>query len=203
MKHLFSWVFICSVAFSGTLQIKDDDVELSINTIDKKFKNGDIFDFIDGSNICFKNGKGRVIVNNKFQLTKINKECFQTEVKDNNSFKKIINGFKNSLLVAFSNSNENVVDGVSSKSIKTTNNQKILNIDSTVNNIVIYSESSGPLPITLIVESIDGNIKNKIYNNEDSNSIFIIKTENLHNNDVIKVVNGFGTLIQKFTIQGI
>jgi len=200
MKITIIVLTLSSALYSANLVVKDSNVTVSINETIKEFKAKDSYDFEDGSIICFKNGKGRVIVNESKQLSITSKGCIETRVKEKSSFSNLLSNFKNSFIVSFSNSNESIVNGVSSKGLKNEDGSLVLNVKENQKNLVIYSESSGPLPITLNVKNENGKIIYTILNEEDENTLFVIEKEMAKDGYSIEIVNAFGFSIKKFKV---
>lgn len=200
MKVIFSLLFISALLFGGNIIVKDGDVNLSINGIDNNLQKDSNIDFLDGSTICYKSGNGRVVVNSNIQLASDSKDCIQTKIKDDDTFKKLLANLKNSFLVSFSNTSETIIDGVSSKGTIVNNKKTDLNISLSKEYLLIQSESSGPLPITLTILDKSNKIVNTIVNENESKSIFILSTNELKNKYIIKINDGFGSTIKQYLI---
>lgn len=200
MKLIFGILISSTLLFSGDLIVKDSDTIISINGDQYTLKENEKKSFLDGSTICYIDGAGRVIVNNSIQLTKKKDSCIQTKSNDTNAFKNLLETFKDSLLVSFSNTEEKVLDGVSSKDIDLKNDEKTINLSSSKNYLIIKSDSSGPLPITLEIKDKKGYLIKKIINENDINTAFIIKTDELEDNNIILITNGFGMKVKELKI---
>jgi len=190
-----------SFLLAGTLIVKDSDVTVSINAKNEILKEGTSKEFLDGSTICYVSGSGRIIVNSSIQLTSKIDQCIQTKISSNNNFKTLLASLKNSLIVSFTNTNEISVDGVSSKGSNDDKSVSIINIDSTIDFLVIESKSSGPLPITLYVLDDNNRAIKKIINKENCDTYFILNISNLKNNYKISIKNGFGIEVKNIVLK--
>jgi hypothetical protein len=105
---------------------------------------------------------------------------------------KLVSNLVDSAKVALITGDLKVKNGVSTKSIDTTDvvtgYYPITNKD---RKIIIYNENYGPLPVTLALYDTEKNIK-KMYVNEDSvSTFFILSTKDLKNKYSIVVTNAF------------
>ncbi len=198
------FIFIVLISFyflhAGTLSVKEDFVKVCINgdlyTINKNEEKN----FIDGSTICYEDGQGRLIINNSIQLIKNEVNCIQTEIKDENLFKDLVVNLKDNLLVSFSNTKEKVLDGVSSKDINFNNNVENIKINKKQKYIIVRSESSGPLPIKLIIKNKEDKIIKSFINKKGLNTNFILNVNELEKGNSIYIYNGFNMIIKNIII---
>lgn len=192
MKKLLLLASLGVSIFASELIVKKADVKISINGDEKELIKDSEISINPGSTICFLDGDGKVIIDRKKQLTKKSKKCYSTPIPEGFDINKLVSNLVDSAKVALITGDLKVKNGVSTKSINTT--EVVTGYYSITKNdrkIIIYNENYGPLPVTLTVYDAEKNIK-RIYVNEDSvSSFFILSTKNLENKYSIVVTNAF------------
>jgi hypothetical protein len=178
--------------FASELIVKKADVKISINGEEKELIKDSEISIDPGSTICFLDGDGKVIIDRKKQLTKKSRKCYSTPIPEGFDMSKLVSNLVDSAKVALITGDLKVKNGVSTKSIDTTDvvtgYYPITNKD---RKIIIYNENYGPLPVTLALYDTEKNIK-KMYVNEDSvSTFFILSTKDLKNKYSIVVTNAF------------
>lgn len=199
MKYVFLILAFCSIVFAGNILVKDSQSSISINGILYDLEKDTTKEFVDGSTICYEDGNGRVIINDSIQLSNI-EECIQTTIKDDSVINNLLEGLKDSILISFSDTNEKIVDGVSSKDVNFENQIETISIEDEQQYIVVQSESSGPLPITLEIKNDKGTTIKKLINNENTQTAFILNTNYMGSNYELTLSNGFGINIKNIRI---
>lgn len=192
MKKLLVLFSLGVSLFASELMVKKADVKISINGDIKELLKDETLKLTPGSSICFLEGKGKVVIGKRKQLSKKSKKCYTTSIPEGFKMDEFIQGLKDTAKVALITGEMKVKDGVSTRSINMTEtisgNHTITNTDK---KIVIYNENYGPLPVTLTVYDTEKNIL-KSYVNEDSIvTFFMISSENLKNNYSLVVTNAF------------
>jgi hypothetical protein len=195
MKYLIIYVLSMQMLFAFTATVKKDKVTLKINENIKEYKVADVINLNPGDIICFKKGKGRVVLegdNYKKQLSKRTKLCKQLPVSQNEKV-NYGNIAKNTILNVFAKSNEKEIDGISRKgALNCSVNTKTILIDKNNKYIQIQSNNWGPLPIKLSISDKNGTIIDESYNEEDINTSFLIPSDIIPNGGCnIKISNAF------------
>lgn len=125
---LFLILFICAASlFSNEIRVKKNDIVITIDNVKYNLKKGDLKKVSLGSIICFKEGKGRLIINNKKQLSKRTEPCYQIPIGNKEKIlDKYIDKTKNYISIAYIDSNEKIKRGVNTRGFKPYQKEKDL-----------------------------------------------------------------------------
>jgi len=184
------------LATANSLTVKDADVNATINSESKVLKKGVTLELKEGSNICFKSGKGRMVINNIRQLSaKSEISCILLEVKKGFEFTKWVKNKTKTIGMLFVESNEEVKSGVSKGVDDSNSSQRNYIIPTDKKEMLIYSDSFGPLPVTLSVKDTNGEVVQSFVNEESDKSMFRVGVESVDANYTLEVTNAFGNVL--------
>ena len=79
MRILGTILLTSTVLFANSLVVKKSDVTVLLNNVEKSLSKGNTLVLDYGTSICFKSGKGRVVINKRIQLKKTGK-CYLVPV---------------------------------------------------------------------------------------------------------------------------
>ncbi|WP_419770298.1 MAG: hypothetical protein ACNI3C_00450 [Candidatus Marinarcus sp.] len=201
MKKLLAFSIIGISLMASELVVKKSDVKISVNGEIKSLSKDASLNLEDGSSVCFLEGEGKVIINKHKQLTKKSKKCYSTPLPEGFKIEDFVEGLTNSAKVALITGELKVKNGVSTKSIQTsqtvTGNYEIT---SEQKEIIVYNELYGPLPVTLKIIDKDKNIVQEFINEENTVTLFRIPTNILKENYNILITNAFDEELLNQTI---
>ncbi len=182
---LLSFTFL----FANYLTVKGGDVTLLINGQEFTVPEDRNLTVKSGTMICFVKGAGTVIIHDKIKLSSKNHECYQIPLDDDTDIKTLLSSIKDEAVI----SAEQEESPSSSRGIKIHKVIKgIISLPPSKKEVVIYSASYRPLPITLSIKKPDGTVTKEIVNKESDKTLFRIPASYLHNDSKIEVTNAFG-----------
>ena len=190
-------VAISTAIWGFNAEVKKSDVSLEINGNIKSFKAGDKFSLKSGDIVCFKEGKGRVVIvgdgGYKKQLNRHVKSCKIMPGVNKNSGSGV--NLSNLVSVVTQKAQEQSVSGVSRKGGKITKITKPIIVDKNKKYIAITS-NEWAVPATIKLIDKDGKIVMQDKSDEDANSVeFIIPTKICKKASRVIVLDGFDTKV--------
>ena len=189
MKIILFLMLSVTFLFASHLTVKDGDATVLINGQEFKVPEDHNLTVKPGTMICFVNGSGTVIIDDKIKLNRKNPECYQIPLSSETDVKMFLSSIEDEAVI----STEQVEAPASSRGIETLRVSKgIISLPPSKKEVVIYSESYGPLPVTLSIKKADGTVLKKIVNEESTKTLFRIPTSYLNNGSKIEVTNAFG-----------
>ena len=190
-----------SVLFADNLVVKEGDVTLLINGQRINLEKNQSLTLNAGIMICFVEGSGTVLINDKKKLDSNHPDCYQIPVKDDFDIEKFVTSEKNKAVIStgrekyISDPNRGVIEQ-GTDTVNTYNSgvpvAETLSLSTKDKEFIIYNDSYGPLPITLNIKKPDGTLVKEIVNEDNSKTFFRIPTVYLENNAQIEVTNVFG-----------
>jgi len=183
-------------AMENSLTVRDANVTISINNEEKQLQKDENLTLDEGSIICFKEGKGRVIINRSEQLNaESNGSCVTLALSEDFNLTKWLKNQK--LFAFFSDSIELTTDGVSNRgdTEKEELTQEIYELSSEKKEMVIYSESFGPLPVILTIKDSKDKVIQTFINKESIRTFFRVPVELVDVNYTIQITNRFNRLL--------
>lgn len=201
MKKILGLLTLGVSLFSSQLVVENAGVKISINGDIKELSKDDSLELSPATSICFLEGEGKIIIDKRKQLTNKSKKCYTTAVPKDFKIEDFVEGLTNSAKVALITGELKVKNGVSTKSIQTsqtvTGNYEIT---SEQKEIIVYNELYGPLPVTLKIFDKDKNIVQEFINEENIVTLFRIPTNILEENYNILITNAFDEELLNQTI---
>ncbi len=189
MKIILFLVLSYNFLFASHLTVKDGDATVLINGQEFKVPEDHNITVKPGTMICFVNGSGTVIIDDKIKLNNKNPDCYQIPLDSDTDVKMLLSSIKDEAVI----STEQEEAPASSRGIEALKVTKgIISLPPSKKEVVIYSESYGPLPVTLSIIKADGTVLREIVNEESAKTLFRIPTSYLDNNSRIEVLNAFG-----------
>lgn len=202
MKLIVNILMLGTLAFNSELIVKKDSVVISVNGKNIELNINDKLELPHGSSVCFLDGDGRVVINNKKQLTKNSKQCYTVPVPEGFKIEQYISNLADKAKVALITGELSVKDGVSTRStLISTTAQGKYKIQPNQQEVVIFSDSYGPLPVTLNIINNHNKIIHTYKNEDSSSSLFVIPVELVENNYKIQVTNFFDDLLLDYEIE--
>lgn len=175
--------------FANYLTVKGGDVTVLINGQEFNIPKDHNLTVKSGTMICFVKGEGTVIIDKKIKLSSKDPKCYQIPLDSDADINTLLSSIGDEALI----STEQEKAPASSRGIETTKVSKgIISLPPSKKEVVIYSESYGPLPVTLSIKRSDGTVIKEIVNEESSKTLFRIPTSYLNNDAKIEVTNAFG-----------
>ncbi len=191
MKIKIMLFLILSVTFllASHLTVKDGDVTLLMNGQEFTVPEDQNLTVKPGTMICFVNGSGTVIINDKIKLSSKNPECYQAPLDDDTDIKTLLSSIEDEAIISV----EQEEAPGSSRGIEALKVIKgIISLPPSKKEVVIYGESYGPLPVTLSIKKPDGTVIKEVVNEESDKTLFRIPAKYLENDSKIEVTNAFG-----------
>ena len=178
-----------TILFANHLTVKGGDVTLLINGQKFTVPEDRNLTVKPGTMICFVKGTGTVIIDDKMKLSGKNPECYQIPLDNDTDIKTLLSSIEDEAVISV----EQEEAPSSSRGIKTFKVIKgIISLPPSKKEVVIYSESYGPLPVTLSIKKPDGTVIKEIVNEKSDKTLFRIPASYLHNDSNIEVTNAFG-----------
>jgi hypothetical protein len=190
MRIIVNILFAASILSANSLTVKDGDVIASINNVEKSLKNGNELAIDYGSTVCFKSGKGRLLIDEDIQLKKPNK-CYLIPVPEGFDIKNYFAKAKETITIAMIDSSENVKHGVSTKGTNDLDDGKDIVLRNNSEDLVIYSKEFGPHPITINLKDEKGNILMSVENEETDVTFFKVANSSIKSGYKVEVLDGF------------
>jgi len=82
MRSLFLLVGLIGVTFASTIEIKRGNVTVSINNVKIFLEKGEKTTLYPDEILCFQEGKGKVVIDGKIQLSaRSKKRCYSSSAK--------------------------------------------------------------------------------------------------------------------------
>jgi esterase/lipase superfamily enzyme len=194
-KILMTGLILLSInaVFATNLMVKNGDVTLLINSYRIQLEKDQNITLAAGAMVCFVEGNGKVIINNKKELDSKTPGCYQIPIKNDFNIKKFLSTAENRIVVSSKNENNNGANtNRGSTTLSSSETREVIFISSSDKEVVIYDETYGPLPITLSIKKPDGTIMKKIINEDNPKTFFRIPTAYLEDDSGIEVSNAFG-----------
>lgn len=189
MRIILFVILSVSFLFANNLTVKGGDATVLINGQEFKIPKDHNLTVQPGTMICFIKGAGTVIIDKKVKLNSKNPECYQFPIDNKTDAKKLLSSIGDEAVIT----TEPKKAPASSRGLESLTTEKgIISLPPSKKEVVIYSESYGPLPVTLNVKNPDGTVIKAIVNKENDQTLFRIPTSYLSNNTKIEVTNAFG-----------
>lgn len=195
IKYIVSLSLIGSVICAGELEVKKSDVVISLNGVEKVMKKSERLVLGDGILVCFKSGDGRVIINNRRQLTKKSKKCYQTPLSKGFDIASYIEKAKSKITLATIGDKEKVIHGVSTKAIANLDDGHDIIIENPSDDLVFYSEKFGPHPITMYLKDEKGKELLSFENEDNEITFFQLTSSSIKSGYSIEILNGFDEIL--------
>jgi len=200
MKKLV-WCLMClSIVVNANvnkLVVKDANVTITINSEEKNLTKDTNVSLEEGSVICFKEGRGRIIINGVKQLSiDSNGSCETLAVSEEFNLTKWLNEKTKGVVALFSDSKEEKGYGVGARTAKNlTIKHGTYNLADGKKEMVIYSENFGPPPVTLIIKDANKKVVQTFEKEESLKTFFRVPTDLLDVNYTVQVTNGFNDVL--------
>jgi len=200
MKKLV-WCLMClSIVVNANvnkLVVKDANVTITINSEEKNLTKDTNVSLEEGSVICFKEGRGRIIINGVKQLSiDSNGSCETLAVSEEFNLTKWLNEKTKGVVALFSDSKEEKGHGVGVRTAKNlTIKHGTYNLADGKKEMVIYSENFGPPPVTLIIKDANKKVVQTFEKEESLKTFFRVPTDLLDVNYTVQVTNGFNDVL--------
>jgi len=195
MKSLILLLIMVEFIVANSLVIKDANVSITINKNDYILQKGDKVELEYNSTICFKDGDGRVIINEQLQLSLKSKEkCSHINTKKSFNFKSWLKKNIKVIALLFTNSKEQTKVAVTRKGGKPETANGTMVLKASDKYLVIANKTWSPLPITLKIFNNKGLEVYTDINNKDDKTLFIISHEFLKDGYRVVVFDCFGDL---------
>ena len=191
-------------AYSNSLIVKDDSVKIKVDNKDYSLEKDETLTLEDGATVCFEEGKGRIIINEEKQLNaKSENACLSLAIKEDFTLSKWLKEQVKSVAVLFSDSKEKVESGISRAETSAGKvKQQNYKIPDKEEEVVIYSESFGPLPITLTLLGDNDEVIQIITNEDSVKTLFRLPTDKIKKDYKLKVTNAFDeTLLDVLVVE--
>lgn len=189
MKILGSLFVASTLMFANGLVVKNGDVLITLNNVEKSLKDNENLALDFGSTVCFKSGEGRVLINDKIQLKKPNK-CYLIPVPENSNKDSIL---KDTIATKI-DSTEKVKSGVSTRGIINFDDGKDIILKGN-DDLVVYSDKFGPLPITVNLKDEKGNILMSVENEESDITFFKVAGNTIKTGYKIEILSGMEEIL--------
>ena len=193
-KLIIFFLFVC-ISFANELEIKKAEVTLSINAEEYTFKKGHKLKLEVASNICYINGKGRILINKKVQLFSKTKKCHQLEIPKGFDIGKYLKKNKERFVLAFIESKEKVRNGVATKGSKGFDDKEDILIRKDQKELLLYSKEFGPHPIVVNIKNTQNKIIASFVNEENDITFFKVNASLLKTDYKLEILNGFDEII--------
>jgi hypothetical protein len=190
MRILGTIILTSSILFASNLVVKKADVVVLLNNVEKSLSKGNELALDYGTSICFKNGNGRVVINNRIQLKKPGK-CYLIPVPKGFDIKDYMAKAKEMVSVAMIDSSESVRHGVSTKGTNDLDDGKDIILKKGDKELVIYSEEFGPHPVIVNLKDENGNILISLENEENDITFFKVASSSIETGYRVEILNGF------------
>jgi len=190
MRILGTILLTSSILFANSLVVKKADVTVLLNNVEKSLSKGYELALDYGTSVCFKNGKGRVVINKRIQLKKPGK-CYLVPVPKGFDIKDYVTKAKEIVSVAMIDSSESVRHGVSTKGTNDLDDGKDIVLKKDDKDLIVYSEEFGPHPIFVNLKDAKGNILMSVENEENDITFFKVDSSSVKTGYRIEVLNGF------------
>lgn len=188
MKVLGSLFIATTFMFANGLIVKNGDVVITLNNVEKSLKDKESLALDFGSTVCFKSGEGRVLINDKIQLKKPNK-CYLVPTPKEFDIKDYALKAKDLISVAMIDSTEKVKSGVSTKGTNDLEDGKDIILKGN-EDLVVYSDMFGPLPITVNLKDEKGSILMSVENEDSDITLFKVAGNSVKNGYRVEVLSG-------------
>ena len=195
--RLITGLLIClQIVVASTIEIKDGDAQIQVNGNLKTYHDGESFTSQGGESICFIKGDGRVVIDGKRQLTNRNKECFIVPIPEGFNVEEYVQSIKDKVYVVFFDSTERVRHGVSTKGTEAESNEGIIHLPKE-QDLLIFSDRFGPLPVTVTIFGSNGNIIFQAVNKDDAKTFVSIPYTLVEEGTSLQIINGFNQTLLK------
>lgn len=189
MKVLGSLLVMATFVFANGLVVKNGDVVITLNNVEKSLKDKQSLSLDFGSTVCFKSGEGRVLINEKIQLKKPNK-CYLVPTPKEFDIQEYTLKVKDLISVAMIDSTEKVKSGVSTKGVNELDDGKDIVLKNSAEDLVVYSDKFGPLPIIVNLKDENGNILMSVENEDSDITLFKVAGNSVKNGYRVEVLSG-------------
>lgn len=190
MRILGTILLTSSMLFANSLLVKKGDVVILLNNVEKSLKKGNELALDYGTSVCFKNGKGRVVINKRIQLKKPGK-CYLVPVPKGFDIKEYMAKAKDMISVAMIDSSETVRHGVSTKGTNDLDDGKDIILKKEDKDLIIYSEKFGPHPVIVNLKDSNGNLIMSLENEENDITFFKVASSSIKTGYRVEVIDGF------------
>lgn len=194
MKVLGSLFIATTFMFANGLVVKNGDVVITLNNVEKSLKDKESLALDFGSTVCFKSGEGRVLINEKIQLKKPNK-CYLVPTPKEFDIKDYALKAKDLISVAMIDSTEKVKSGVSTKGVNDLDDGTDIVLKSSAEDLVVYSDKFGPLPIIVNLKDENGNVLMSVENEQSDITLFKVAGNTIKTGYKVEVLNGFDEVL--------
>lgn len=194
MRLFIILIFFISSLFCKQIVIKNGQVNLTINNVEKKFEDSQMGNVEEGNIVCFKNGEGVVIIDDKIQLNKPGK-CYLIPIEKKSSVNEYVSKLSDAFLITFIDSTESVKHGVNTKGVMSLEDKSDIVLSLNQKKLIFCSDKIGPHPIFIKLLDEKGNIVINIENENSEMIFFEIDTANLKTGFYIQILNGFDEYI--------
>lgn len=201
-KVLASTILATGFLAAYHAEVKKADVSLLINDQPKTYHQGEGFELKAGDLICFSSGDGRVVIKGKSyktQLSKHSKSCKHLPAEDGEG-SQFISSLEEGVVSIFKKTEEKTVSGVSRKGSAQDTLTAPIMLDRHAKYLAIENNSWGPLPVTLVISDQQGKTVEKLVNEDQIFTSFVLPASSIKEGYRIKVTNAFGDLLVDSTI---
>jgi len=198
MKKLVWCLMVLSIVVNANiLVVKDANVTITINGKEKNLTKDTKISLEEGSVVCFRKGRGRIIINGVKQLSiDSNGSCETLAVSEEFNLTKWLNEKTKGVVALFSDSKEEKGYGVGVRDAKILiTKHETYNLVDGKKEMVIYSENFGPLPVTLIIKDANKKVVQTFVNEESLKTFFRVPTDLLDVNYTVQLTNAFDEVL--------
>lgn len=202
-KWIYIWFMVSTLVLGYDVEVRKASAKLLVNGEQKLYKVGAEDTFLPGDLVCFLEGEGRVLIlgkRYKKQLSKHNKACKHLPSEDGKTV-GYVQSIKGSIVSVFADAQEKSVNGVSRKGADQEEFTKPIRLHKDTKFVALTSKKWGPLPITLKITDKNGKVKEKMVNEEDTETNFIVLTELVSGGCTITVCNAFDETLLKSKVK--
>lgn len=197
MRNLLTIIVSSMALFGAEAVVKKADVTLLVNDVEKHYEAGKKFHLDGGDIVCFKEGKGRVVITAdgwRKQISSHTKGCKHLPVSGEEE-SHLASHTAQKVIALFSKAEEEQVAGVSRKSSETQVITKPILLTKDTKYILIENDTWGPLPVTLTIYDEKKQTVENMANNEDILTSFVVPRAMLKKNYLLRVTNSFGDVL--------
>ncbi|MEA2028633.1 MAG: hypothetical protein U9N49_06625 [Campylobacterota bacterium] len=201
MKRVLAVLILsCNLLSATQVVSKEGSVVALLNSQSVTLSKGSTLKLQEGDYLCFKEGKGSIVIDSTIVLRSVDDPCYQKPMSKNR-LTQMIKSLKTQANALFSISKPKVVDGVALKTIKQKSKQKYISIDHNQSEVEIASDHYGPLPVTVVIKNKHNKNIETFINAHNAITYFKFPISRLKSGYQIEVTNGFDEIVERYIIK--
>lgn len=190
MRKLLMLISLGMSLFATELVVKKAGVKISVNGNILQLSKNKKMTLTPGSSICFLDGKGKLIIDRRKQLTKKSKKCYLSPLPKSFKVSDFVDNLTSTAKVALVTGDLRIKNGVSTRGIKTSKTKYgNIEISKEQKEVIIFNKTYGPLPISLKIFDHDEYIVQEFVNEKNFVTLFRVPTNILRNNYNLVIIN--------------